>query len=97
VAAAVRPRVGIGAADLAGGDQADLGQLGHAAHEQQRRQHDADRDRDHHVEDDGQAEASQQHQRVAARGDAGDVPEVLHLGEVPGDQQQQAAIAAMGR
>ena len=50
------------------GRDPDPGHLRHAPHEQQRRQPDADRHGDHHVEHHGQAVADQQHQHVAARG-----------------------------
>ena len=42
------------------GLEVDLGQGRHAAHEQQGREHDPDRHRDHHVEHDGEAEAGEE-------------------------------------
>ncbi|MNG35103.1 hypothetical protein D3C84_1217670 [compost metagenome] len=65
-----------------------VGQFAHALDEQPGGQQQADGDGHDHVEQDGQAKAGQQHQHVAARGDAQGMQYVSGFAHVPGHYHQ---------
>jgi len=76
-------------APLLPGKGGGVGQLAHALDEQPGRQQQPDAYRQHHVEQHGEDQAGQQHQHVAARGDAQHVHHVRCFAHVPGHYHQQ--------
>ena len=77
--------------------QATFGKVDDALDEQDRRQAHADGHRNHHVEQDGQAEAGQQHHHIAAGRMAQYAHEVPGFAHVPGRHQQQAGQRGHGQ
>ena len=86
-----------GGCAAAPGKGGGVGQLAHALDEQPGRQQQPDAYRQHHVEQHGEDQAGQQHQHVAARGDAQHVHHVRCFAHVPATITSNAASAAIGR